>query len=1223
MYRPVLAVLLLVALFAPLAPSQPPSAVAAPMLQAEPAQLVNDTDVFSYDINANAVYWSTVEACIPALLPPDSPQTAAAPQAAGDGTESIVRIPADGGTTRTLFNRTVNQIGGGCTAGSTFRSNLVADTDYVYWIATDGRLVRLSRDANPGDTPALVAQQIFQGYPSAVNPIELADGGDYLFVISTSSGNSTIYRVRKSDGALSTVVGLNSAASGLAAEGGYVYWMRDGCAYRGRFLLLTGWQTTTLECGGVTAIFPEGERTFCLFGCSTTDYVFIGKGKQIIRHNNLTGDEASVYTSPSSSSDVAVGAITGDGINIYFFERRLVPCSPQPCFSSYDTALYRSGRFNANNAGLLYFDSGDFGGNTALRELRVAEAGAAGRYLFWKRNGGIARLPADAEAIPVINMRVTGIEITQAIQDLDNSVRLIRDKRTFARVYVESDGASVAAVRATLRATWSGGSAEAISPSNPGGWKLTVVNNPNRTNIDQSFLFELPLEWTHKPNLSLHAELNPQELPPEPTYSDNTWTFGPVNFAQSPRLPVRFYAWGYELGGTTYYPRYQEDILQSYSWIRRAYPISSLTPSGNGPGLAPELSYVFDAALGSRVDQTSETCEDLVTYNTDGTIADDDRNACAGRYIRSRMRAWRTEAGESRPYFGWTSTAAGFFTRGAAGNGAGSAPAGTMCCGANWDTDGAITDWYTGHEIGHLLGRGHPGPAADNPLTSAIEGCGHSPDDPNFPYAGARIGPNSGTFAGFDSGWWNLPKAVYPANIWTDMMSYCNNQWISDYTYDGIFDFLSSAQLTALPSPAQGDLLSVFGAINPSGETAALEYVRRLSSVGDQPVRVPGPYSLRLRGANGAQLADYPFTPTGDADEDELVIAEVVPFVAGARTLQVVRLADGAILGTASISANPPTISGVTVAGAPGPIGAELNLSWTANDADGDALRFDVHYSADGGTTFQPVAFNLSETSAQLDTSELAGSANAVVRIVATDGVHSAQASSAPFTMAGKAPRPFISAPADGTTVQWGTPIVFVGEALDLQDGYLADAQLTWRRQGRTPALGTGATITVDDLPVGTHTISLIAENSAGQTATTSITVIVADDLAPPPPTLSVAPSQIGWQIAPGAGAQTTTLSIANIGTGGLTWSATTNAPWLSVGAANGSTPATLTLTANPAGIAAGTTASAQVTISATVNSEVQSIVVPVTLTVGAPAFNEPPGAAPAGRRLFLPLLRR
>ncbi|NJN14875.1 MAG: hypothetical protein HC822_00455 [Oscillochloris sp.] len=117
----------LLALLALLLPAAPPLTAAPeqpPTLQATPEPLVNDDDVRNFTINGNALYWQTTETCTPALA------------ANGDNQESLLRIPTYSGTSRLLYEREVDTISPGCSNGSTYRSNLAADADFVYWVRT-------------------------------------------------------------------------------------------------------------------------------------------------------------------------------------------------------------------------------------------------------------------------------------------------------------------------------------------------------------------------------------------------------------------------------------------------------------------------------------------------------------------------------------------------------------------------------------------------------------------------------------------------------------------------------------------------------------------------------------------------------------------------------------------------------------------------------------------------------------------------------------------------------------------------------------------------------------------------------------------------------------------------------------------------------------------------------------------------------------------------------
>jgi hypothetical protein len=137
-------------------------------------------------------------------------------------------------------------------------------------------------------------------------------------------------------------------------------------------------------------------------------------------------------------------------------------------------------------------------------------------------------------------------------------------------------------------------------------------------------------------------------------------------------------------------------------------------------------------------------------------------------------------------YYGLISDHSGFF-RGAA-NDVPAAPAPNTIavgpCGKAgpdyWDTDGSYGDWYGAHELAHTFGRLHPG------------FCDQSHDDPNFPHANGTIFDAAQDCIGFDVGdpALNVPMTAYPHESWSDFMTYCDRQWVSKYTYDGLFDRL-------------------------------------------------------------------------------------------------------------------------------------------------------------------------------------------------------------------------------------------------------------------------------------------------------------------------------------------------------------------------------------------------------------------------------------------------
>lgn len=1144
-----------------------------------PATLV-PSGVDSYFISGSKVFWHYATLC-----PIPKPN---APNVPNDYVETISRIATYGSLTRMLYSQTI------CPPNSDIASNIVSDGTYLYWMsATRNGIVRLSVDASAGMTPTLFSTAV-----SGYSELALAQGE--LFALTEPySANGTLWDINLTNGN-GTVLAANAGLSpaNFQTDNYYLYWLVGST--------LEEWDIHYGGYGpiasGVTGYHPAGQ------------IVFYGQGRSIREYSNLGDPDILLYT--SSDTTARVYSIVYDGTNLFWYEDHTLTC-PQPmCFPPHDDVLFRAGTDGSNPTQIYLFTVSITQNSTLL---------GAGDFLFWQENNSIKRLPKNASALPIINLRATGLEVTQGVQNLSNSVQLIQDRTTYVRFYVRSDGAAVPGVSAYLYRTDSGGTVidGPLTPVNPVGLQITVKPSPDRNNLNDSFLFELPYSWTDSGALYLKAVMNPYEDPLEPNNGDNTSTVNNLNFQTSPRLVVYFVNWGYSLNNQTYYSRFVKDIVQTFSWIRRAYPLASAFGmlSNPTPGFRPNLWTIFDSGLGSRVNQTAPGCTD---------------NLCASAYTNQLMNAMRTENGIPNNIFmyGMISDAAGIFPRGQAccGTNVSSGPSGSGTWG--WDTDGSYADWYAGHEIGHTLGRSHP--------ASSAALCGNSADDHSYPYPNGQIGPNSGVLEGFDVGDSDLglPLAVYPGTTWHDVMTYCNNQWIGDYTYNGMYNFMiahpqNAAQTAPLSAPQNvsqtdgllspsitGDWLAVYGNIISGTNTADLTRVRHVTTVANIPPLVAGPYSIEL--FNGSNMvASYPFTPQPPTDDQPtwLNFTQVVTHVAGTTQLRIVRLADSQTLTSMSIPAHAPTISNVALQGAPNPVTGTVTLSWTAGDVDGNPLTFDVFYSRNGGTTIRPYMLGVTGNSTPIDTSNLGGSGQALFRVIANDGVNTAQADSAPFTMANKPPRPMILAPGDNTHRHYGQLVNFSGTALDDQDGSVSDANLVWSDQDGV--LGTGPLLSITTLPVGTHVITLTATDSVGLSAKTSITVIVDDNLDLPGPTLSAGPTQFAWSFTSNAApSQTDKLKIDNAGGGTLTWTAHTNALWLHLSATQGTVPFTLTLTADPISLGNGTARSGHVifTVPASGGQLTQTLSVPVNVAVGGSASNPP---VLVSQFVYLPIIMR
>ena len=124
-------------------------------------------------------------------------------------------------------------------------------------------------------------------------------------------------------------------------------------------------------------------------------------------------------------------------------------------------------------------------------------------------------------------MRVTGLELTQGIQSLNDDVFLIQNRRTFVRMYVESDFPGVSWVGAQIEATWDGGSSFLpLVPINPAGTHLTVATFVPAQGESSNFSFSFATgHSTSDATIQLGATVNAPSV---------TWPFWPPPPVKTP-----------------------------------------------------------------------------------------------------------------------------------------------------------------------------------------------------------------------------------------------------------------------------------------------------------------------------------------------------------------------------------------------------------------------------------------------------------------------------------------------------------------------------------------------------------------------------------------------------------------------------------------------------------------------------------------------------------------
>jgi uncharacterized protein (TIGR03437 family) len=124
-------------------------------------------------------------------------------------------------------------------------------------------------------------------------------------------------------------------------------------------------------------------------------------------------------------------------------------------------------------------------------------------------------------------------------------------------------------------------------------------------------------------------------------------------------------------------------------------------------------------------------------------------------------------------------------------------------------------------------------------------------------------------------------------------------------------------------------------------------------------------------------------------------------------------------------------------------------------------------------------------------------------------------------------------------------------------------------------------------------TVQITSTGSANSPVSVAVTLTI----TAPPASLVVAPQAIAFQYTAGsAGPPAQDISITNGGGGALSWTASSGAFWAVLSATSGNTPGTLSISVNPANLAAGTYI-ADVTVAAT-DSGISPASISVTLVV-------------------------
>jgi hypothetical protein len=440
-----------------------------------------------------------------------------------------------------------------------------------------------------------------------------------------------------------------------------------------------------------------------------------------------------------------------------------------------------------------------------------------------------------------------GMEVTQAIQDMQNSVTLIAGKTTWVRAYLSGPAHWVTA---DLQWTRSDGTSGTISGGDLGD---RVESGDSLKTRRKNFLgldFKLPPPSDSKVTeagtvtFQLVSVRNSPFVGPQATLARCDQTCAKptvVTFRDEPPLRVKVIGlvYKYAPGPSPFLKTFAQvrtvDYALIQSWLARAYPVSSVSLSRTEA--ISIYDWPFDChqanaqVLGIRGQDMGDPNFgfDARTHYY-GVVPDEGgfSRGCAQIRLDKFGNFDFDTPDSSNVASGWAGpTGQSYYPFGLV-------PMPRQSAG---DTDASYGDFTAGHELAHTLGRKHPGFCYDNDKDDQIFRSLKYPNG-QLIYPDGQIGDGSETgYAGFDVGDLNPlhvndpdPKNSIPLKVlWPygqglitvvtelfegteivetplmdsafDIMTYCHQpEWPSAYTYEGIRKRLEDENNQYLPN---------------------------------------------------------------------------------------------------------------------------------------------------------------------------------------------------------------------------------------------------------------------------------------------------------------------------------------------------------------------------------------------------------------------------------------
>jgi hypothetical protein len=724
-----------------------------------------------------------------------------------------------------------------------------------------------------------------------------------------------------------------------------------------------------------------------------------------------------------------------------------------------------------------------------------------------ENRSGINFVASEKKQEPVVYLEA--IEVTQGLQNIYNSIPLMQNRPAVIRLYFGITEGSTEKFSADLLVTNSQNQQIRLSPENSS--HITIDANHHSldkrdSDIEQNLYYVLPAQWA-KDQIKIEIVPTTHKIENCPRDCERKFLFS------TKVAPMKFHVFQVSWSDTNR-PKNKpsfEEISMSLAEIYVRYPL-------NIDGIQIESVRELQHSTNGRPDARDVWFDIGIQRALDGCLL-----GCSSIYLGVMVNPPE----HSDKFLGFLPPSVGF--------GLNDVAVGYWFRTDYIDSNGtpippAMLNGVIPHEVAHVLGRHHTN------YCGAWSLPGQS-DHPNYPEG--RIDKVSDQYSlhalrldNFD---------LLPANLTFDLMTYCQNQWPSDHTYKKLIEEINKRFAAGNNIARRSGLFSlvqdrnsfsavIAGKIN--NDIAEINQIYQLDSL-PPAENSTGKYSIKIMDKDDKILSVTYFEPASHNSDQESYFIVVTPWDKSVSQIVISNGHKDLVKKIASQHVPEVMInSSLLQQKWEGDLAV---IKWNGFDLDGDTLSYVVQLSYDGGETWRTEAVNLTETYLELPLQFIPGTNQALIRVLASDGFHTAQVvSDTTFTIASHNPYAYITTPSDGREYLNGHHIFLYGDGYDVEDGQLSDSAFSWR-SSQDGILGQGKTLTIpaSELQSGEHLITLLVTDSDGMSSEASITIFVKN----PDGSLTTEPSKINslqWWIY--AGIATGLLALLSLVVGAGVW---------------------------------------------------------------------------------------